>query len=368
MGKLCIIDVIAPLYRKGIFQLIESNYDCIWLFGESREGIKELDFNTLSVVEKAPYKKVFGPIYYQSKCIKKIFQKEVSTFLINGEPYCLSSWAIALLALFFKNKNVYFWSHGWYGKENFIKKIIKKIYFKLPTASFIYGNYAKDLMIKEGINPQKLIVIHNSLDYKNQTKIRSEIQRSDIYYKHFNNSNHNLIFIGRLTAVKKLDYILKALSLLKKKGIFFNVTFVGDGEEKNNLLELTKELELCSQVWFYGACYDEVKNSELIYNSDLCIAPGNVGLTAIHCMTFGTPVITHNDFRFQMPEFEAIKANKTGNFFQPNDIKSLAECIENWFNSHSDRIEVRKACYNEIDSYWNPNYQIDIFKKNLLIR
>jgi len=26
---------------------------------------------------------------------------------------------------------------------------------------------------------------------------------------------------------------------------------------------------------------------------------------------------------------------------------------------------VRKACFNEIDSNWNPYYQMDIIKKNL---
>lgn len=38
-------------------------------------------------------------------------------------------------------------------------------------------------------------------------------------------------------------------------------------------------------VWFYGSCYDEQTNAELIYNADMCVAPGNVGLTAIHAMT-----------------------------------------------------------------------------------
>lgn len=67
-------------------------------------------------------------------------------------------------------------------------------------------------------------------------------------------------------------------------------------------------------VWFYGSCYDEQTNAELIYNADMCVAPGNVGLTAIHAMTFGCPVITHSDFKWQMPEFEAIHPGKTGDF------------------------------------------------------
>lgn len=57
-------------------------------------------------------------------------------------------------------------------------------------------------------------------------------------------------------------------------------------------------------------------NAELIYNADLCVAPGNIGLTAMHAMMFGCPCISHNDFSWQMPEFEAIVPYKTGNFLK----------------------------------------------------
>ena len=60
-----------------------------------------------------------------------------------------------------------------------------------------------------------------------------------------------------------------------------------------------------------GECYSEETNAKLIYNADLCVAPGNIGLTAIHVMMFGCPAITHNDFKWQMPEFEAIKSMET---------------------------------------------------------
>lgn len=83
---------------------------------------------------------------------------------------------------------------------------------------------------------------------------------------------------------------------------------------KQQLQQQVKSYNLANNIWFYGACYDEIKNAALIYNADLCVSPGNVGLTAMHSMVFGTPVITHNDFKWQMPEFEAIEPGKTGDF------------------------------------------------------
>ncbi|UVP00894.1 glycosyltransferase [Bacteroides sp. BFG-257] len=187
-----------------------------------------------------------------------------------------------------------------------------------------------------------------------------------MYKEHFGNSARNLIFIGRLTPVKKIDLLIEALLILKQSGLQYNLTLVGGGIQEASLKELVEQKYLNDNVWFYGACYDEIKNAELIYNADLCVSPGNVGLTAIHSMMFGTPVITHSCFKFQMPEFEAIHEGLTGSFFDYDSASSIADCIVRWDKKYIDkREEVRLACFNEIDKFWTPQFQLEIIKTNL---
>jgi glycosyltransferase involved in cell wall biosynthesis len=168
-----------------------------------------------------------------------------------------------------------------------------------------------------------------------------------------------------LTEVKKLDMILHAMEKCKKGGNEYNLTLIGGGEKKEELKSLTKELNLGKNVWFYGPCYNEVELGGLIYNADLCVSPGNVGLTAMHSLVFGTPVITHNHFPLQMPEFESIREGETGTFFEYEDIESLMQRINEWFNTPRDRDEIRKKCMKEIDENWTPYYQIETLKNNL---
>ena len=124
--------------------------------------------------------------------------------------------------------------------------------------------------------------------------------------------------------------------------------------------------DLSKQIWFYGSTYDEKELSGLLYNADLCVAPGNIGLTAMHAMVYGCPCISHNDFTRQMPEFEAIKEGVTGSFFQYGDTDNLASCINNWFSLHiNDREVIRKNCYKEIEEHWNPHVQFDIIKHTI---
>ena len=361
------LDNIAAHYRKAIFMKMDQTFNMEFLFGKKWGDVKEMDTSLLrGIVQKTETRHFRGGWYWQSGLISKL-SKHYDRYLLVFETRALSTWVFCLLAQFIgKRKLLFFWSHGWYGKETYLEKITKKILFRLAGGGiFLYGNYARDLMIKEGFNPEKLFVIHNSLDYERHLEIRCQLQPTSIYVSHFNNIAPNLVFIGRLTKIKRLDLVLGAMRLCKEKGLLLNMTFVGDGAELFPLQQLTYQLGLNNQVWFYGACYDETVNANLIFNADLCIAPGNVGLTAIHAMTFGTPVITHNDYTHQMPEFEAIQDGITGSFFTSGDMESLANTISHWLLSHVDRELVRQACYDEIGNQWNPQFQIDVLLKYL---
>ena len=46
-------------------------------------------------------------------------------------------------------------------------------------------------------------------------------------------------------------------------------------------------------------------------------------------MVFGTPCITHNDFKWQMPEFEAIREGGDRDVFSKDDVENLAEKLMN---------------------------------------
>ena len=341
---------------------MDKELDIDFYFGDHYLNVKKMDYTLLhhKVVEVKNVN--WGSLVWQINTIKLAWAK-YDVIIMLGEPKCISSWFIMILSRIF-GKRFYFWTHGWYGHEGWIKSFTKRIYFGLANGSMLYGEYARQLMIKQGLCAKKLTVIHNSLAYDTHTILRKELIDNSTFYNHFGNEKPTVVFIGRLTKVKKLDQILIAQSICQKKGCLFNVTFIGDGTEEIILKELTMTLNLQEHVWFYGPSYDEKELSQLLYDANLCVAPGNIGLTAIHAMTFGCPCISHNDFKWQMPEFEAIKEGITGAFFERDNVEDLARTIMQWFEKHkNDREQVRMACFREIDENWNPHRQLDIIKK-----
>lgn len=367
MSKLCLKYNVPSLYRKAIYKMIDSQYDCDWYFGHAEAGIKEMDTSELKNVKRYNVIGNTSKVFWNIGLLKLLFKKVYQTYFMIFETHCLSDWIFIWIAFkFFKKKKFYIWTHGWYGKETGREAKLKLWLYRNVTGTFVYGDRAKELLIKEGVPAEKLFPIHNSLDYDKQLELRKSISASPIYQEHFGNDNPVIVFIGRLTKVKQLDMLVDAVAKLKQKGEEYNLVFIGDGVERENLELMAERLEVKDNVWFYGACYDEKTNAELIYNADLCVAPGNIGLTAMHVLMFGCPAISHNAFEWQMPEFEAIKVGETGDFFERNNVELLASTIGKWFAEKKDkREEVRHACYKEIDTNWNPYYQIEIIKKYL---
>ena len=219
---------------------MDQELPCDFYFGDSRPGrIEELDTSFLSNFKGKFYNVTIGPFYWQKGALK-LLRSDYTDIITPGDIHCISTWLFLFLSKFTK-KRIYFWTHGAYGDESFFRRWLTHFRYKFLAGAFLYGNYAKEILVKYGIPENKLHVIYNSLDYDNQLPMRSILKSTDIYMSHFGNENMNIVFIGRLTAVKKLDQILKAVAKLKKKGRNLNVTFVGDGSERQKLEELSKE-------------------------------------------------------------------------------------------------------------------------------
>jgi glycosyltransferase involved in cell wall biosynthesis len=342
---------------------MDKHFDCEWFFGDSMADVKKMDYALLThPVHESKTKKI-GPFTYQFGVLSTL-KNPYAEYIILPDTRSISSWLFLLISRML-NKKVHVWTHGWYGKESKLEALLKKILFRLPTGYILlYGNYAKKLMISNGFPENKLKTIHNSLLYDKQIEIRKSLKLNDTYLDHFKNDARNLIFVGRLTKVKSLDMLLNALKICIDRGKSYNLTFIGGGQELKSLMTLAQSLSIENNVWFYGPCYNEAELGNLIYNADLCVSPGNIGLTAMHSMVYGTPALTHNDFKWQMPEFEAIRDGVTGGFFDYGDVNALANSIDLWFDKHNgNREAVRTACFEEIDKYWTPYYQLNILNE-----
>jgi glycosyltransferase involved in cell wall biosynthesis len=368
MKKTCGIFNIATHYRAPIYKQIDKELHCDFFIGDKvKSPLKKMNYQELLGFKYELKNKFFiGGVYWQKRAVKTIFSG-YKNYIITGDPHCMSTWVILLLArLTFKK--TYLWTHGWYGRETRIKKLIKKVFFGLSNHVLLYGDYARELMIEEGFKAYKLHCIYNSLDYDTQVEVRKSLKETNIFKEKFGNDYPVLCYVGRIQKSKKLDILIEAMSILSerfKKPV--NLVIVGKEAEETGLEMLVEKCNLSNNVWFYGPCYNEEELGSIFYNSNLCVSPGKVGLTAIHSLTYGCPLITQDKFENQGPEFESITPGITGDFFEENNINDLVLKINEWLKIHPINNDIiRNDCYKIIDERYNPHIQIKILKRLII--
>ncbi|WP_019671484.1 glycosyltransferase [Eudoraea adriatica] len=371
MKKIVVIYPGFPHYRSGIIEELINSKKYKFIFAGDRKGynnVKPYIFKDSEIFRNFNYFKL-GRFQFNRGLLKFIIRNKFDGAIVHATPYCLSI-ILATLLLRFRGVQVFNWTHGILrDKKNLKNKTYYYFYKFFFDGLLLYSNNARRNLLNFGYSDERIKLIYNSLDYKKQLKLRgvlSEEMRVAIRKKLFADpQNYQLIFIGRLTPPKKLSQVIEVIDSLKNDGIAINLLLVGDGIDKESLQKQVISKGLEKNVCFYGASYDEKVNYELIASSDCCIAPGEIGLTAMHSLMFGVPVISHNNGNNQGPEYEAIIPNVNGELFEMNNIEDLKEnIIKIRKRQMITSIEsIRENCYKIIDKFYNPYYQKSVIDK-----
>lgn len=324
-------------------------------------GVKPLD---LAPLEKAGrFRKArcykFGPIFWQPGLTWKLLASGSDTWILLSLPTNISVWGASLVGRL-TGKRVLFWAHGFLRKETGKRHRLLKSLYSLCHGSLLYGHRAREIAIEEGFPAKEQYVVFNSLDHEAQVGLRTSLpeeERMSLRSEMFKVPDRPLLVCtSRLTAVRDLPLAFNAMKKMADRGQPANLLLVGDGPEREALEALAKDLGL--SVYFYGACYDESKLARLILASDVTVAPGKVGLTAMHSLAYGVPVVTHHDADQQMPEWEAILDGWNGATFDRGSADSLADALIRAMTFPRD--VVRSRCFEVIDRFYNPNRQAEV--------
>lgn len=301
-----------------------------------------------------------GPVLWQHGLIRLALRRDLDAIIYLGNALWPATWLSAAIARL-SGKRVYFWTHGWTEPDQGLKAKVRRWFYRLAHGLLLYGHMAKMVGLEQGFDPDRLHVIYNSLDVDRQRQIRDAITPADLARVRAEcfpdaPSRPLVICTSRLTAGRRFDLLIEALALIQREhGRPINLLLVGDGPEQSALEALARERSV--NVHFHGPCYDDDELAPLIMAANVTVAPGNVGLTAMHSLVFGVPVITHDDWTHQGPEFETIIEGRTGGFFRRDDVADLARAVLRFTEHEQTPDQVRRACMAVIDRFYNPRVQ-----------
>ena len=181
------------------------------------------------------------------RLLKKILQVEKIS-LIHAHDYKSDFWALILGKLFRVPMitTVHLWTDDDF-KERiytwFDRRMLRFFSHVVAVSKPLYeevGQY--------GVHPENVTLIHNGID---SAFFSRSCQNISIQPK-----NVLIGYAGRLAPMKNLPLLLKAVASLKAKGIKCLLEIVGEGSEKEKLMEFSQEMGIASDVTWTGYLCD----------------------------------------------------------------------------------------------------------------
>jgi len=171
----------------------------------------------------------------------------------------------------------------------------------------------------------KIEVIPNGVDLNVFTP---NISGQEIRQKYQIDDNESiLLFVGRLTFYKGVEYVLQALSIIKKKINNVRLIIVGKGYLEKQLKALCASLGIEKSVIFAGRVSDNMlpkyyAAADVFVLPSTSIAEG-FGIVLLEAMASGKPVVASNVGGIP----EVIIDGSSGILVPPRETKDLAESV-----------------------------------------
>jgi glycosyltransferase involved in cell wall biosynthesis len=365
--KIAVVYHFYAHYRGPIIEELRGSdkYEFVFISGEevssSYSTLKLFNFGGATDYIRLQNLWFFKHFLWQKGLSGRLSQGKFDAVIFLGDWKFVSTW-VASGMLKLKGIPTLFWSHGLRSTGDSLNEKLKLTFLKsFSHGGFVYDSYARDLMQRKGFQ-KDLSVIYNSLDYVYQQQVLQSVQDETVALP----ERPYVVFSGRIEPRKRLDQLIRAIHLLKEANVEVDAVVIGDGPSKSDLIALSQQLGVEENIAFTGSCYDERILCEYFYNAVACIVPSAVGLTAIHALTYRTPVITNDDFESHGPEIEAVKEGVSGFFYKKDNESALAEVIRHVLSlSPLQLSEIKSNCEKIIRAHFTPERQREVIESHL---
>jgi glycosyltransferase involved in cell wall biosynthesis len=207
-------------------------------------------------------------------------------------------------------------------------KIVNKKLFLITCPSQETLDYMRNLEIFDN---NKLVLLYDPI-------INISIINKN-FKKNLNLKKDFFLSIGRLTKQKNHLLLIKLFSKLKDHNVDCVLYILGDGEERNSLLQEIKKLNLENKVFLLGHkenVYPYILLSKAIISPSLWEDPGAVMIEAAYC----NKIVISSDCKSGPKEF--LMNNRAGYLFDNDNLNSLYETLNKFLKDDSEAVYLKK--------------------------
>ncbi|HHN77399.1 MAG TPA: glycosyltransferase [Phycisphaerales bacterium] len=236
------------------------------------------------------------------------------------------------------------WGHGFSKSEGTGRRGLRDRIAEAADAVLFYNHAAADAFRERHPGRRGVFVAINSLDQTAIQNARADWLGRPADLAAFR-AEHGLdrgpvaLFVSRLLQENRVDLLLHAAA--KIEGL--TVAVIGKGPDRERLGSIARDLGIADRVRFPGAIYGEEKIAPWFLSSSVFVYPVNIGLSVMHAMGYGLPVVTSDNIAGHNPEIEAVEPGVNGLLYTDGDTDAMADAIRSITDDDARRAEMADA-------------------------
>lgn len=349
-GKLGVQQRVLPGYRVPFFDLLAQRCDGgLHLFAGRPRPVEMIASGRTRI---AKYKEtnnihLFGGLFYlcyQQGFIHWLEETNPDALIVEANPRYLST-TPAVRWMHARGRKVIGWGlgspavHGLRRKRRFA-------FVGQFDAMLSYSRRGAEEYAALGFPREKVFVAHNSVSPAPEQKPNAKPRTAN---------RATLLFVGRLQARKRVDYLLRACAEL---GSNPNFVVVGDGPERVALESFANDVYPSAE--FIGAKHGaELK--PYFDQADLFVLPGTGGLAVQEAMSYGLPVIVAKGDGTQ----DDLVREGNGWQIPPDNYATLVSTMKNALSDIARLREMGQESFRIVSEEINIQKMADVFVQAL---
>jgi glycosyltransferase involved in cell wall biosynthesis len=246
------------------------------------------------------------------------------------------------------------WGHGYSKAETRLRDRTRATLAGLADSLLFYNHTAAQMYIDSGYAPpERIFVALNTID---QAPVRAarDVWRADparlaeFRAKEGLADGPVILFVSRLQPWNATDMLVRAAADLRGKHPGLKVVIIGDGPAAADLKALAASLNLDGCVRFLGPVYGEEHLAPWFLSAWAFCYPANIGLSLIHAMIYGVPIVTAREQRAQNPEIEAFRDGENGLGFAGGDQQGINAALDTLLSDPARRAAMAAAAADTV--------------------
>ncbi|MEM8872747.1 MAG: glycosyltransferase family 4 protein [Planctomycetota bacterium] len=248
------------------------------------------------------------------------------------------------------------WGHGYSKRETPFRKRRRDALGKRADAVVLYDRATADKLIADGYDAGRVFVAANTLDGAPMEAARAAVDDggTSVRAEHELGDAPVLLFVSRVSPKSRLDLLLQALTELPAAKLLV----VGGGDAMPLRAEADR-LGVGDRVVWVGPVYDERRLAHYFAAADVFVYPAMIGLSLIHAMSYGLPVVTAAAVERQNPEIIALVEGETGLTYRDGDAGDLAVKIRSLLDDEALRQRMSDAAIRRVRSEFSLSNMVD---------